>query len=203
MCAKKLPIDYIYKGVSLWYSCLHLCTCIRDYTLLPPIRTETNVYLVASKDFALRSFSRYSCQLQHGQPSVEKAIEPLLQFVYSKFEICAFNIFIVSCYSYCLWYLSHLSMKRHSLETEISQHECHSEKQNTIIMDVCIWVEFWLLNGYTLTSVCIFSILFSLHFLRCWQGEFVKQSRAFSVGKHFLYDCDLKVWLWGDTVRRN
>ena len=26
---------------------------------------------------------------------------------------------------------------------------------------------------YTLTSVCIFSILFSIHFLMCWQGEFV------------------------------
>ena len=52
-------------------------------------------------------------------------------------------------------------------------------KQNTIIMDVCIWLEFWLLNSYTLTSVCIFSILFSLHFLRCRQGEFVRQSRAF------------------------
>ena len=26
---------------------------------------------------------------------------------------------------------------------------------------------------YTLTQVCIFSILFSLHFLMCWQGEFV------------------------------
>ena len=76
-------------------------------------------------------------------------------------------------------------------------------KKNTIIMDVCIWLEFWLLNSYTLTSVCIFSILFSLNFSRCRQGEFVKQSRAFSVGKHFLYDCDLKVWLWGDTVRRN
>ena len=26
---------------------------------------------------------------------------------------------------------------------------------------------------YTLTSVCIFSILSSMHFLMCWQGEFV------------------------------
>ena len=26
---------------------------------------------------------------------------------------------------------------------------------------------------YTLISVCIFSILFSIHFLRCWLGEFV------------------------------
>ena len=28
-------------------------------------------------------------------------------------------------------------------------------------------------DSYTQTSVCIFSILFSIHFLRCWQGEFV------------------------------
>ena len=39
---------------------------------------------------------------------------------------------------------------------------------------------------YTLTSVCIFSIVFFIHFLRCWQGEFVEQSRATSVGDHFL-----------------
>ena len=30
-----------------------------------------------------------------------------------------------------------------------------------------------LLTLYTLTSVCIFSILFSIHFQRGWQGEFV------------------------------
>ena len=29
------------------------------------------------------------------------------------------------------------------------------------------------INLSTLTSVCIFSILFSIQFLRCWQGEFV------------------------------
>ena len=29
-----------------------------------------------------------------------------------------------------------------------------------------------------LTSVCIFPILFFLHFHKCWQGEFVQQSRA-------------------------
>ena len=35
-----------------------------------------------------------------------------------------------------------------------------------------------LLTLYTLTSVCIFSILFSIHFQRGWRGEFVSQSRA-------------------------
>ena len=34
------------------------------------------------------------------------------------------------------------------------------------------------LTLYSITSVCIFSILLSRHFLRLWQGEFVQQSRA-------------------------
>ena len=53
----------------------------------------------------------------------------------------------------------------------------------------------------TLTSVCIFSSLFSKHFLRCRGGEFFQQSRASLVGGHFLYHPDLNVWfrddLWG------
>ena len=32
---------------------------------------------------------------------------------------------------------------------------------------------------HTITSICIFSILFSIHFPRCWEGEFVYQTRAF------------------------
>ena len=47
------------------------------------------------------------------------------------------------------------------------------------------------LTLYTLTSVCIFSILFSLHLLMCWKGEFVEQSRGSSVDYHFLYSHDL------------
>ena len=51
-----------------------------------------------------------------------------------------------------------------------------------------------LLNGETPNPqypVCIFSILFSIHFPRCRQGEFVKQSRASSKSDHFLYSSDL------------
>ena len=51
---------------------------------------------------------------------------------------------------------------------------------------------------YTLKLVYMFSTLFSIHFLRCWQGEFVKRSRASLVHDHFLYSCDLNVWLRGD-----
>ena len=43
-----------------------------------------------------------------------------------------------------------------------------------------------LLTLYTLTSVCIFSILLSRHFLQCWQEEFVYQSRTSLVGDHFF-----------------
>ena len=46
---------------------------------------------------------------------------------------------------------------------------------------------------YTLTSVCIFSILFSIHFLGCCQEEFVERSRASLVADHFLYSHDLNV----------
>ena len=44
---------------------------------------------------------------------------------------------------------------------------------------------------YSLTSAFIFSILFSVHLLRCWQGEFVYQSRVSLVGDHFLYFHDI------------
>ena len=59
------------------------------------------------------------------------------------------------------------------------------------------------LTLYTLTSVCIFSILFSTHFQRGWQGEFVSQSRAALVGDHLLYSHDFHVWFRADIVRRN
>ena len=41
-------------------------------------------------------------------------------------------------------------------------------------MDSCLVI----LALYTLTSICIFSIRFSIHFLRFWPEEFVSQSRA-------------------------
>ena len=57
----------------------------------------------------------------------------------------------------------------------------------------------------TLTSVWTFSILFSIHFLRCWQGEFVHQSRASLVCDYmsFIFVHELNVWFRGDIVRRS
>ena len=56
---------------------------------------------------------------------------------------------------------------------------------------------------YTLTSVCIFSTLFFIHFPRCWQGEFVIQSKGSLPGDHFLYSHYLNVWFRSDIVGRN
>ena len=55
----------------------------------------------------------------------------------------------------------------------------------------------------TLTSVCTFSILFSIHFISYWQAEFIYQSRVSLAGDHFLYSRDLNVWFSCDIVRRN
>ena len=59
------------------------------------------------------------------------------------------------------------------------------------------------LTLHTLTLVCLFSLLICLHFLRCWQGEFVQQSRASSVDDLSLHSRDLNVWFRGNIVRRN
>ena len=59
------------------------------------------------------------------------------------------------------------------------------------------------LTLYTMTSVCIFSLLVSIHFLMCLQREFVEQSRGSSVNYHSLYSHDFDVWFMGDIERRN
>ena len=52
-------------------------------------------------------------------------------------------------------------------------------------------------------TVCMFSIRLSIHFLRCWQREFVYQSKTSFVCDHYLYSHDLNVWFRGDFVGRN
>ena len=56
---------------------------------------------------------------------------------------------------------------------------------------------------YMFLSSCIFSMLFFIHFLRCWQGEFVYWSKASLLGDHFLHSHNLNVWFRCDIVRRN
>lgn len=42
-------------------------------------------------------------------------------------------------------------------------------------------------------SVCMFFVLFSIHFLTNLQGDFVQKSRASLFGNYFLYSRDLNV----------
>ena len=50
-------------------------------------------------------------------------------------------------------------------------------------------------------TVCMFSIRLSIHFLRCWQREFVYQSKTSFVCDHYVYSHDLNVWFRGDVGR--
>lgn len=64
---------------------------------------------------------------------------------------------------------------------------------------------FWDLSTYlnTQTSVCTFSILFFIHILKCWQGEFVWQTRVSWLHDYFIYSREFYVWVSSDTVGRN
>ena len=61
----------------------------------------------------------------------------------------------------------------------------------------------YLLTLYTLTSLCIFSTLFSIHFLGSNKENLWNHQRALWVADHFLYSCDLNLLFRGDSVRRN
>ena len=56
---------------------------------------------------------------------------------------------------------------------------------------------------YTPISVCIFSLQFSINFLRCSHNQGAKQSRASFIGDNFHYSHDLYTWLNCDDIGRN
>ena len=58
------------------------------------------------------------------------------------------------------------------------------------------------LTLYTQTSVCIFSILFSIHFLGCSKKKFGEQSRTSLVWDQFHYLHDLNEWLRGYAMKK-
>ena len=124
---------------------------------------------------------------------------------------------VLFCYSHPL--LLQVSFSQIPYKTVIDRSEWQ-EKVSTQIQNFSIFFfSFWRVDSkffllttkiklcsltlYTLIPACIFSILFLIYFLRCWQGEFVKQSRAPFIVDHFSYSCDLNEWFWGDIVRRN
>ena len=51
-------------------------------------------------------------------------------------------------------------------------------------------------------TICLFSLSFSIHFLRCWQTEFGWHSTALN-GDHILYSRDQNTWFRVDIVGRN
>ena len=67
-------------------------------------------------------------------------------------------------------------------------------------------IKVWLIAFLTLYSpvaVCVFSILFSVHFSWYWQENLYINQELFSVGDHFLYSHDPYVLFSNDTVRRS
>ena len=67
-------------------------------------------------------------------------------------------------------------------------------------MDFCFHRSYLnLFTLYTQIAVCIFSILVSIHFQMCWQGEFFQQSWASLVGDNSF----ILLTFRGDIVRRN
>ena len=81
--------------------------------------------------------------------------------------------------------------------------QAHCHLNNSVKIQVHSFKFITYLTLYTLKSVYIFSILFSIHFLRCWQGEFVYQSKDSFLVDHFLYSHDLNMWFRGDIIGRN
>ena len=89
---------------------------------------------------------------------------------------------------------------------QLPRGDLHETWSSQLCQYIIIWPDVQSAQTFTLyplTSVCIFSILFSIHFLRCWRREFVYRSREYLVGDNFLHSHDVTVWYRGDIVRRN
>ena len=98
-----------------------------------------------------------------------------------------------------LWH-STLDLER--LSNELGHHKVHKWHPFCLLPE-SIWNASCEFTFYTPTSVYIFSILFSMHFLRWWQGEFVEKSRASLGEDHFLHSCDRIVWFMDYMLKRN
>ena len=81
------------------------------------------------------------------------------------FDLWLFCYFLIKTSYYCVWL-------------------------NNVLSNHFKWPNRFTLNIYSLTSLCIFSILFSIHSQRCWQGEFVSQSNTSYVAGCFLGNCE-------------
>ena len=77
-----------------------------------------------------------------------------------------FKAIIQIWFVFRMYFFQKFRCKRYGIQQHMKSRSDHSRWY--------LWIktmERWTL--YHLASVCIFSILFSMHFLRCWQGEFI------------------------------
>ena len=98
-------------------------------------------------------------------------------------------------------FLSELNRAHQSVRFQSNAYDFSKPimKPRLLSLSKCVDV----LTLYTLTSVCIFSTLLYIHFLRSWQREFVCQPKSSFPGDHFLYSHDLNVRFRSDVIGRN
>ena len=97
---------------------------------------------------------------------------------------------IINIFLLFLWYMKHDII----IYTEMVEDNFLS-----LVIDVSnsVFSYCLIINPLPINPVSIFSFLLFIHFLRCWQGEFVYQSKVSFVGDHFLHfhPCDSGVIL--------
>ena len=71
---------------------------------------------------------------------------------------------------------------------EIVRIHCVTQRQNSLSYTSAS------LTLYSVRSICIFSILFFIHFQKHWQGEFVWQSKYSLVDAYFLNSHEFFAW---------
>ena len=156
-----------------------------------------------------------------------------IYFVFFRLSLCIYCLETRTCgtkvadvkYFECFWSTKCNPLHKFSFDIYVTFSNCSVDKTERsssgrakgkdneftkvcVGIRVCLRIQRYLLEGhrlilYTLRSVCIFSILFPIHFPRYWQGDFADQSRAPVLVDHFRYSRDLNVWFRSDIVRRN
>ena len=136
----------------------------------------------------------------------------MISWLPPRFSYCACNSWEILLYGFnSSLNPSHLKISMHILYPVLYQYIPLKVLTSRISLTIQSFFSWWSiifiilmsLTLYRLTSVFIFSTLFSAHLLMCWQREFVQQSKVSLVGDYFLYSHDINVWFSGDNVGRN
>ena len=107
----------------------------------------------------------------------------------------------VSIFSFLLFihFLSFLLLLWYMKHNIIIYTEMVEDNFSSLVIDVSnsVFSCCLIINPLPINPVSTFSFLLFIHFVRCWQGEFVYQSKVSFVGDHFLHfhPCDSRVTL--------